>query len=158
MKPVAYIVALLMIAYTAVAVPVVVLPDRFQGAHVINANSPEFNALIAKNKKLAAQLAKDNENWKYYSQDVEQRLREESDRAAKAEAELAKFKAQQSKSHWGIFSTLFGAFGLAVSFFGNPFGFIVGFAIKLLAGIVAAFFLLKFAGSLWRRFRKPKTP
>jgi Flp pilus assembly protein TadB len=143
-----------MAAMLAFGQPTVVLPERFKDAPVVVENSPQFKALAAHNKKLQAQLAKEQSDWKWYSYDVERRLRDEAERAAKAEAELAQLKATQSHSRTGIVSTLFGAFSLGVSFFSNPATFIIGFLIKLgvgLAAIVAFYFLVRY---LWRRFRK----
>lgn len=133
------------------ASPTVVLPDRFANSPVIVENSPQFKAIVAHDKKLQAQLAKEQSDWKSYSQSVDQQLRDEAERAAKAEAELAKLKAE--KKPWWKGIPFIGILSLAVGFLGNPFSFIITRLVELGLGLVAIVGFIALIRFLWPRLK-----
>lgn len=136
---------ILLLALSSVSANTVILPERFADAKVVTKNSVEYKALAA---RLAKQLEAERTQRIEFTQTVDADLRAKAEELSKLQAENAKLKASQSHSRWGIFSTLFGAFSIGVSFVSNPLGFVISFLIKLsLALVVLAlfFFAVRFA-------------
>lgn len=155
MKAVAYIFALYALAYTATAAPTVVLPERFANSPVVVENSPQFQALAAKNKDLQKQLEAEKKAKADFTKGVDQQLRDKQTELETAQSELAKLKAQHKSSFWSI---ALGLLNIGTQFFLNPFGYLMKTFVSIVEGVVAIVVIFIAAKFAWHLYKSHKTP